>query len=157
VKNIKLQGDLEIPTLEQALDLCHKKVKLLLVELKKVWSLVSLLVLLKSKVEPRDIAVISFHKDLVAGISFLAPEVETALITALPLPDPVKLAKSALAKGIAVRFPFIDMKLVERARADKLSVFVWDCPDIKAAQKTMKLDIDGIITDFPDLVKGETG
>jgi glycerophosphoryl diester phosphodiesterase len=154
VKNTKLQDKFEIPTLEQALDLCHKKVKLL-VELKKIWSLDRLLTVLEIKIEPRDITVLSFHKELISGISFMAPEVETALITALPFPDPVKQAQAAQGKGIVVRFPFIDVRLVERARADNYSIFVWGCPDLKAVQKMLKLDIDGIISDFPDLVKQE--
>ena len=97
--------------------------------------------------------VVSFHKELVSGISFLAPEVETALITSLPFPDPVKLAMEAQGKGVVVRCPFVSLKLVEQARAGNLSLFVWDCSNVKAAQKVMKLDIDGIITDFPDQVK----
>ena len=54
IKNVKLHSMYEIPTLEQALDLCRKRVKLL-VDLKKVRSLVRLLVILKKEVEPKDI------------------------------------------------------------------------------------------------------
>src|SRR4030042_3740320 len=38
IKNVKLQGKFDIPTLGQVLDLCRRRAKLM-VELKKVWSL----------------------------------------------------------------------------------------------------------------------
>jgi len=122
-----------------------------------VQSLDKLLVLLQAKTEPNDITVISFDKELVSGLWFLAPELPTAIITALPLVDPVKIAQSVRCSGIVVRYPFIDVRLVEKARLHNLSIFVWGCPDIKAARKMLKLDIDGIISDFPDEVKAALG
>jgi glycerophosphoryl diester phosphodiesterase len=43
--------------------------------------------------------------------------------------------------------------LVEKAHLQNLSVFIWGCHDIKAAMKVLQLDIDGLISDFPDQVK----
>lgn len=156
VKEIKLQEKFDIPTLEQVLELCRTKTKLM-VELKKVQSLDKLLALLQAKTEPNDITVISFDKELVSGLWFLAPELPTAIITALPLVDPVKIAQSVRCSGIVVRYPFIDVRLVEKARLHNLSIFAWGCPDIKAARKMLKLDIDGIVSDFPDEVKTALG
>ncbi len=155
-REVKLQDKFDIPTLEQALELCHRKTRLL-VEMKKVQSLDKLLALLRAKTEPKDIVVISFDKEMVAGLWFLAPELPTAIITALPLVDPVKIAQSVRCGGIVVRHPFIDARLVEKARVHNLSIFVWGCPDIKAVLKLLKLDIDGIISDFPDEIKAALG
>jgi len=125
------------------------------VELKKVQSLEKLLTVLRGKAEPEHITVLSFAKDIVAKLWFLAPEAQAGIITAFPLPDPVKLAQSVRCGSIVVRFPFINEGLVERGRAQNLSIFVWGCPDIKAARKVLGLDIDGLISDFPDKVKAE--
>ena len=102
VKEVKLQDKFDIPTLEQALELCHRKTRLL-VDLKKVQSRHKLLALLQAKTEPKDITVISFDKELISGLWFLAPELPTAIITALPLVDPVKIAQSVRCGGIVVR------------------------------------------------------
>jgi glycerophosphoryl diester phosphodiesterase len=152
IMGISLDSACKIPTLEQVLDLCRKRVKIL-VDLKKVHSLVSLLVILKKEAGSESIIAVSFSKELISAISFLAPTFETALITAYSLPNPVKLAIAAGAKGIVARHPSVNLKLVEKARGSKLSIYAWGCADIKAAQKVMKLDVDGIITDFPDQVK----
>jgi glycerophosphoryl diester phosphodiesterase len=156
VSRIKLLDEFKIPTLEQGIDLCRGKVKLL-VELKKVHSLDRFLEVMRKMSEPREITIISFNKKLISEFSCSVPEVETAFITSLPIPDPVKLAQSVQSKGIVARFPFIDVRLVERARIANQSLFVWGCPDMKAARRMLKLDIDGIISDFPDLVRREIG
>lgn len=156
IKNMKLQDTFEIPTLEQVLELCRKRTKLL-VELKKAQSLDKFLELLEAKVEPNDVTVISFDKDIISELWFLAPEVRTGSITALPLVDPVKLAQSLHCNGIVVKCPFISERLVEKARVQNLSIFVWGCHDMKAVRKMLTLDIDGIISDFPDQVREALG
>ena len=156
IKEVKLRDTFDIPTLEQALEVCRKRTRLL-VELKKVWSLDKFLALLPAKIEPGDIIIISFDKDIVSKLWFLAPELQSGIITALPLANPVKLAQAIRCGTIVVRFPFIDAGLVKKARTSNLSVYVWGCPDIKAARKVLALDIDGIITDFPDQIKAVMG
>jgi len=156
VRNVKLQGRFDIPMLGQALDLCRKRAKLM-IELKKVRSLDRLLALLKAKAELSDIIIASFNRGLVSEFKRLAPDIRTGIITAFTFGDLVKMAKSARCDAIVVRFPFVTSRLVDKARASNLSVFVWGCPDMKAARKLMRLDIDGLISDFPDLVKKELG
>lgn len=154
IQKVKLQDKFEIPTLKQALELCRKRTRLL-VELKRVWSLDKLLTWLRAKGEPGDIEVISFNRDLVSEFKRLAPDIRTGIITALPFKDPVKLAKSAQCDVIVVRCPFVTSRLADRAHASNQSVFVWGSTNMKAVRKVLKSDIDGVISDFPDLVKEE--
>jgi glycerophosphoryl diester phosphodiesterase len=156
IKSIKLKDKFEIPTLEQVLELCRKRTKLL-VELKKAQSLDKFLELLEAKVEPNDVTVISFDKDIISELWFLAPEVQKGSITALPLVDPVKLAQSLHCNSIVVKFPFVNERLVEKARLQNLSIFVWGCHDMKAVRNMLRLDIDGLISDFPDQVQAALG
>lgn len=123
VMKIKIKSEYQIPDLPQVLNLCHGRVKLF-IDLKKIKSIPRLLAMLRKEVVPEDIVLVSFHKELISGISFLAPEVDTALITALPLPNPVNLAREALSKGTIVSYSFTDLKLVEQAREENLSVFI---------------------------------
>ena len=155
IRNVWLQDEYEIPTLEQALDLCNQKLKLF-IELKIVKSLEKLLKILTEKAAMQNNMVLSFNESLLADISQLSSYISTAHITAFPFGDVVKLAISARCKGMIVLYPFINERLLEKTRANGLSVYVWGCPDIEAARKAMQLDIDGIITDFPHMVKEQT-
>jgi len=154
IRNMRLNDRFQIPALGQILDLCRKRTRLM-IELKKVWSLDKLITLLKYKAELSDIIVISFDRGMVSEFKRFAPEVKTGIITAFPFRDPIKLAKSAQCDAIVVRFPSVNSKLIDKARARGLSIFAWGCPDIKAARKLMRLDVDGLISDFPDQVKKE--
>ena len=156
IRSVRLNDKFQIPALGQVLDLCRKRTRLM-VELKKVWSLDELLTLLKNKAELSDIIVVPFNRGLLSEFKHFAPDVKTGIITVFPFRDPVKLAKSAQCDAIVVRFPFVNSKLVDKAHARGLSVFAWGCPDIKAARKLMRLDINGLISDFPDQIKEELG
>jgi glycerophosphoryl diester phosphodiesterase len=156
IRSVRLNGEFEIPALGQVLDLCRKRTRLM-IELKKVWSLDKFLTLLRDKAELSDIIVISFNRGLVSELKRLAPDIKTGIITAFSFRDPVKLATSARCDAVVVRFPSVNSKLVDKARASSLSIFAWGCPDIKAARKLMRLDLDGLISDFPDQIKEELG
>ena len=154
IHSVKLEGKFEIPTLEQTLDLCQKRVKLV-VELKKVWAVDRLLTLLRAVAKPTEITVASFNHDLVSKASNLAPEIQTAIITARPIKNPFRMAESVKSDIIIMRFPFATAELAEKIHRHKLSIFVWDCVGLKDVRTALGLDIDGIISDFPDLVMRE--
>ncbi len=156
VRNVKREGGFQIPTLEQALDLCSKRVRLML-ELKQVHSLERFVKIVAAKAKPRDVILTSFNHNLVSNLSQLAPEIRRGIITAFAVEEPVAMAESARSDGIAVRCPFATVELVEEVHAHNLSVFVWGCTGIEDTRRVLALDIDGIISDFPDLVAKELG
>jgi len=156
VRNVKLEGGFEIPTLEQTLDLCSGRVRLML-ELKQVRSLERFVKIVTARVKPRDVILISFNRDIVLKLSHLAPEIERSIDTAFAIKEPVAMAESARSDAIAVRCPFATVKLVEEVHAHNLSVFVWGCTGITDIRRVLALDIDGIISDFPHLVAEELG
>lgn len=156
IQNVKLKGKFKIPTLEQTLDLCKKRVRVV-VELKKVQAVDRLLELSRSIIKPTEIIIASFNRDLVSKASNLAPEIETAIITGCPPEDLIRLAELAECDIIIVRFPFATAELAEKVHVHNLSIFVWDCAGLRDVIDALGLDIDGIISDFPDLVMKELG
>ncbi len=154
IRSVKLKEKFEISTLEETLDLCNKRVQLM-VEVKQVWSVESLLALIGSKVELVNVIVTSFNAELVLKLSELAPEIRRGIITAWPVEDPTGIAESTKSDAIVVRFPFATTELAEKIHARNLSIYVWGCTGLKDIRSTLKLDIDGIVSDFPDLVAKE--
>lgn len=152
IKKVWLQSEYEIPSLEQVLELCNRKIKLF-IELKTVRSLDKLLNVLSETMSVSDNMVLSFNEVLLLNLSRLSSNIPTAHITAFPFRDVVKLAVSSRCRGIVVLYPFINEKLLERARIHGLSIYVWGCPNSEAVDKVMQFDMDGIITDFPHVVK----
>lgn len=154
VQDVKLEGEFRIPTLEQTLELCHGKT-LLNIEIKRVSSLERFLKLVRDKLDSDEVVFSSFNRDIVIELARLAPEIQRGILSAFEIKDPVELARSASSEMIVARFPSVNAELVRQARAANLMIFVWGCTDMAQAHSALQMDIDGIITDFPDEVREE--
>jgi glycerophosphoryl diester phosphodiesterase len=154
IRKIKLNNTFRIPTLEETLDLLKNKTKLL-IELKQVQSLENFLALLKTGAERDDVVVASFNRDLVSRFSTIAPGIRTAVITATPVVQPSELLESVKCDGIVVRYPFITAETVSRIHSYNCYCYVWNGRTLSDIRHIIRLDADGIVSDFPDRVKKE--
>lgn len=154
IRKIKLNGTFRIPTLEEALDLLNRRTKLL-IELKQVQSLDNFLSLLKTRAEPDDMVIASFNRDLISQFSTMAPGIRTAVITGTPVLQPSELLESAKCVGIVLRYPFITAETVNRIHSNNCYCYVWNGRTLSDIKRIIRLDVDGIVSDFPDRVKIE--
>jgi glycerophosphoryl diester phosphodiesterase len=154
IGQVKLQEKYRIPTLEQTLELCRGKT-LLNIEIKRVSSLDNFLELVRAELKPEEVVFSSFNRNIVIELARLAPEIQRGILSAFEVKDPVELARSASSGMIIARFPFVTAELVRQARDASLMVFVWGCVNMTEARNALIMDIDGIITDFPDEVREE--
>jgi len=154
IENIKLQEKFKIPTLEETLDIIRKRVKLI-IELKQVWSLAQFIKLLNSHAEIDDVVVASFRSDLLLEVLHLAPEVHRAVIIDQPIMELIRITESVQPHILIVKFPFLTAKLVDKVHAHNISIFVWGCISQGDIRDALKLNIDGVISDFPDFVSNE--
>jgi len=153
-RDVKLEGKFRIPTLEQTLELCHGKT-LLNIEVKRISSLDSFLALVREKLSPDEVVFSSFNRNIVIELARLAPGIQRGILSAFEIKDPVELARSASSEMIVARFPSVNDALVKQARAASLMIFVWGCMDMAEVRSALTMDIDGVITDFPDEVREE--
>ena len=154
IQAVMLQEKYRIPTLEQALDLCRQRVKLN-IELKRVWSLDRFLEVLRARLSPEEVVLTSFNRDLVLELSRLAPDIKRGVITAAPIEDPVALTGETLSDILVLMFPFASVELARQAHAADLPVFVWGCTDMTQVRSALEMEIDGIISDWPDETANE--
>jgi glycerophosphoryl diester phosphodiesterase len=154
IEKEKIAGKFKIPTLEETLDLCRKRVKLV-VELKKVRSVDRFCAVLTPRTQPHDTVLASFSRGLLSKLSCQAPEIRRAVIIDHPVRNPLGLVKPAKSDIIAVRFAFATVELIDKVHAGNLSIFVWGCAGPEEVRSALALDIDGIASDSPDLVMRE--
>jgi glycerophosphoryl diester phosphodiesterase len=154
IGQVKLQEKYHIPTLEQTLELCQGKT-LLNIEIKRVSSLGIFVELVREKLQPNEVVFSSFNRNIVIELARLAPEIQGGILSAFEVKDPVELAKSASSKMVIARFPFVNAELVRQAHDASLMVFVWGCVNMTEVRSALAMDIDGVITDFPDEVRKE--
>lgn len=154
MSEVKLDGKYRIPTLEQTLELCHGKT-LLNIEIKRVSSLDRFLEQVRGKLQPDEVIFSSFNRDIVIELARLAPEIRRGILSAFEIKEPVELARSASSEMVIARFPFVNAELIRQVRDASLMVFVWGCVNMAEVRSALTMDIDGVITDFPDETREE--
>jgi glycerophosphoryl diester phosphodiesterase len=154
IGRVKLQEKYRIPTLEQTLELCRGKT-LLNIEIKRVSSLDRFLELVRERLQPDEVVFSSFNRDIVIELARLAPEIQRGILSAFEIKDVVGMAKSASSGMVVARFPSVSNELVRQVRDAHLMIFVWGCVNMTEVRNALTMDIDGVITDFPDEVREE--
>ncbi|HEY41910.1 MAG TPA: glycerophosphodiester phosphodiesterase [Dehalococcoidia bacterium] len=154
IGQVKLRGKYRVPTLEQTLELCRGKT-LLNIEIKRVSSLDRFLELVRERLQPEEVVFSSFNRDIIIELARLAPEIQRGILSAYEIKDPVRLAKSASSGMVVARFPSVSNELVRQVRDANLMIFVWGCVNMAEVRSALTMDIDGVITDFPDEVHEE--
>lgn len=148
VQHIPVKGGFKIPGLEETLRLCNREV-ILIIELKQVRSLSKFLQVLNNCVDGGKVVIVSFSRELVAEVGRLAPHIMGAVISEKPAGIEPRSSMSV----IGVRCSHVNQDLISRAHADNTMVFVWGCDNEVGVRDVLQFEIDGIISDLPDMVK----
>lgn len=154
VRAFRPGGGCRIPTLEETIETCRRRV-LLNIEIKQAPSLEAFLSLVRSLLTPDEVVLTSFSRDLVVDLARRAPGIRRGVITAGPIDDAVELAATTMSDIVVVRFPHADRALVEASHGAHRPVFVWGLADPAEVRTALGLEVDGVITDFADETERE--
>jgi glycerophosphoryl diester phosphodiesterase len=105
------------------------------------------------------VVVSSFNIDSVDRIHTLDPTIPTGWLV-WGGADPISIIDRAAAHQLSAIHPndvLVDGRFVERAHAEGLAVYVWTVDDPDRIAQLAALDVDGIITNVPDVALGVLG
>jgi glycerophosphoryl diester phosphodiesterase len=148
IRKVKLAGQYQIPTLEETLSLCHKRIKLML-ELKQVDSLDLFLEIVNAVMKPEELFMTSFNDKLVRELADFAPHVQRGILVDGRIENPLKILDAGKAKILLPRFACTTQELVNTLHSHNYSIMVWDCSSMQNLRAALDWGIDGIITDAP--------
>jgi glycerophosphoryl diester phosphodiesterase len=124
----------------------------LLIEIKEPGCEEKLAELIKKKGMTKSVVVVSFFDEPLKKIKQLIA-VKTGFIFSLLDPDVAfQKALDARVNFIIPRYDVISKDLVKRAHKQKLKVVAWTVDDVKIAKELIKLKVDGIASNKPDLL-----
>ena len=155
IREIRVKGKYLVPTLQQTLELLGHA-PILIVELKQVRSLDKFLQILRSYADVTRTVIVSFSKELIVRMADLAPDIMRAVITNTGVKKADEITKSTHSMAIGMASRDLNNEVISRLHKDGTMVFVWDCTDAETVHKALAFDIDGVISDVPDVVKQET-
>jgi glycerophosphoryl diester phosphodiesterase len=154
IRNVKIAGHYQIPTLEETLDMCHNHIRVML-ELKLVNSIDLFVEIVNAGMKPGELFITSFYPNLVSAIADFAPQIQRGFLTGFAIGDPLKIMELARAKIMLPRFPYTDAELVNTLHTHNYSIMVWDCNSKQDLHTAIDWNVEGIITDNPDVLKAE--
>jgi len=141
-----------IPTLQEALDLLKDRDILLLIEIKEEGTEKKVLSILKdNRFESRAI-IVSFFPGALEKVKKLSSVRTGFIYSRIESKSPIEIAEKIKADYILPRKSLIDKEIIQEAHENGLKVFTWTVDDKKTAEDFIKLKIDGIASNKPDLL-----
>ena len=144
-----------IPTLEEILDFAKKHDVVFYLELKPTGSWGGEHALISSLRESGEIprtVVISFDAGILDAVRKIEPTLMTGLLYDGQLEKPIERAVEIGARQIAVRGDLVTPALLTEARKKDLQVVCWTVNHPAHMRLLMDAGVDGIMSDYPDLL-----
>src|SRR5208283_669946 len=129
IRKIKIAEQYQIPTLEETIDLCRKRIKLML-ELKQVNSLDLFLEIVNAGMQPDELFITSFNTNLVKELADFAPHTQRGILLDSVIEDPLTIMNATRARIMLPRFSYATADLVNMLHSHNYSIMVWDCNNI---------------------------
>jgi len=151
IKQLVLEKDDKIPTLEEALGFLDRKVKIL-IELKEKGLEKKVLGKIREKGLQKNVIIVSFLEEALSKVRELDDEVETGLIYVRHR-NPIESALKLGASYLLPFYRFIHASNVQKAHENGLQVIVWTINRQEEISEYVEKGVDGIASDKPDILR----
>lgn len=156
IKSLRINNEIEVPTLEEVLDLVNKRC-LINIELKGRHTAkpVSHLIekyILESDYSYNDFIVSSFQREELEMMYSINPNVPLGILTQASVNQALEWANAFSAKAIHPHFSLLTEHNVQNAQAQGFKVYTWTINETDDIERIKTYNINGIITDFPERI-----
>lgn len=156
LQKIHIANGEKIPTLQQALTIIPKKVKVN-IDIKDTKAVEEVVQLIGQEVQKGrsydDFIVTTYNPTTILKINKLDKRIATSVLIFFLPATLIKLAaKFRNTVSVQLKLKHVSQKTVNLAHQFGLQVFAWVVNDPKEIQRLKKIHVDGIITDFPDRI-----
>jgi len=141
----------KVPTLEEVLEITRGKVELQ-IELKVPEATSSTLRLIEKENAEGEVIITSFIHDLLRRVHDFNPELRTGALFFNVEGDICRKALNVYSKAIHVYYRNVDAELVRHAHEMGLEIEVWNPDEPKEMRRMIKLGVDSIGTNRPDIL-----
>lgn len=156
IKELSLPDGQKISTLQEVLDLIDKRCAVN-IEIKTRGSAASLARVLEEYLEKRHWSIDQFlitsffHREL-RRIKELNADFKIGLLYYRHLRNIPMKAKKMGAYSVHLNTRYLKKKLIDKLREQNIKIFIWTVNHTHELKKARELGVDGVVTDFPDLV-----
>lgn len=153
LKQFKVNGNYQIPTLVEVLNLIDNKC-LLNIELKGEYTAKPVVDLLSKYYDKniKNIVLSSFLKEELTQVSKLNPSIALGVLTKASVNQALKFAKTINAKSIHPNFALLSQSNVVKVQEEGFKVYTWTVNDQDSINRMKTYGVDAIISDYPDRI-----
>jgi len=148
------QQGFQIPLLDEVLEAFGRRV-FLDIELKAPGFEAGAIGLIEKYCDMAQVLVSSFHPATLLKVRQLTPDLQVGFIYNRTQEEGTR--HNCPVDVIKPQFRLASRDLINQAHAEGLRVFAWTVNDAHEAGRLMELGIDGLITDYPEMVAGLAG
>ena len=156
LKSLRINDEIEIPTLEEVLDLIGKKC-FINIELKgrhtakPVSNLIEKYILEK-EYSYEDFIVSSFQREELEMMFTINPDIHLGILTQASVNQVFEWASTFSAKAIHPHFSLLTQENVQKAQEQGFKVYTWTVNETEDIERIKNYNVNGIITDFPEKI-----
>ena len=160
INDIARQEGYRVPTLVEVLDMCKGKIHLD-IELKESGYERRVIELVKARFGYGEFSIKSFKDRVSYNVKAIDPKITTGLLVGrehaglgvrLNEYFPERRLRRCRADFISPHYLLCTREFVSRMRRKNIAVYVWTVNEEKEMKRLLKLSVDGIITDRPDVI-----
>lgn len=156
IKALRINGHIEVPTLEEVLELVGKKC-LINIELKGRHTAkpVSHLIekyILEKEYKYEDFIVSSFQREELEMMYLVNPKVHLGVLSQASVTQALEWATAFSAKAIHPHFSLLTEENVQKTQEQGFKIYTWTINETEDIERIKTYNIDGIITDFPERI-----
>lgn len=156
LKSLLVEEKFRIPLLKEVLDFIQDKCKIN-IELKGLNTAEATCQIIKQYIvenhwKYEDFIVSSFQKNELFVMYKTDPEIPLGVLSKASLAEAIELGKMLKATAIHPSIGIITRQGVQAAHKAGFKVYVWTVNDPEAIERMREFKVDGIISDFPELL-----
>ncbi|MDN5303936.1 MAG: glycerophosphoryl diester phosphodiesterase [Fusobacteriaceae bacterium] len=148
-----------IPTLDEVLDIVPKDI-ILNIELKlKAYNTAPLVEktaeILKKRNRYENILISSFNHKNLEKFNTILPEIKIALLYSANIINPIHYLNNFSMDIYSFNLDsnYINKEIINTLHKQNKKIFIWTVDNIKDAKLFMEMNVDGIMTNYPSLIK----
>lgn len=160
INDIAKKSGYRVPTLEEVLELCKGKIHLD-IELKESGYEKTVVEMIKRNFGYSEFSIKSFKDRVSYNVKNIDPRIKTGLLVGkykagfgvrLNEYFPIRRMKRCKADFVSPHYLLCTCEFVSRMKRKRIPVYVWTVNDERIMKKLLRLHVDGIITDRPDIL-----
>ena len=156
LKSFKIENKFEIPTLTEVINLVNRRC-FINIELKGIGTAKPVIDLITHYISEKnwkysDFLVSSFDWKMLEEVQSLNPKISIGVLTEEDIKDALAFAKKIYAFSIHPHFALLSKENVALMQENGFDVYPWTVNSKEAIQKIKTLNVNGIISDFPDRI-----